>query len=423
MAEEQEESIYRQEALENLASMEQFDTRIRIISPKMWIFSSVLIGLLVVALLWGIFGSIPTRVNGQGILLSADGEIYNAVFSQEYGWISEMLVQPGDPVEKGAVVARLKSPALENKVETTQKHLDSLREEYKKLDDEAASDIEERRIKLTDKKILIEKIIADEKEKLKKVTELKNIQEMLLERGLQTKQVYIDTLSLYFQSRINIDLYSKEIKDLKFNEDNYVYAWEERLHNLEMKINDEAYRLNELKQQLASTLTITSPVDGVVTSVGKSVGDSIKNAETILNIASISNGLDATAFLKVKDGKLVRDNMDALVSPANVVKEEYGSILGRVMSVAMFPANRQAMMTIFHNDIIVDRFTKEDFPFMVKIHLNQDEKTFSGFQWTSSSGPEQQISQGTLVNVVITVKKQRPIALIIPAFKKLIGVS
>lgn len=67
------ETIYRQEALERLASPEQLDQLMSLTSPREWI---ALVGaglLLLLALLWGIFGTIETRVEGEGILWRPGG--------------------------------------------------------------------------------------------------------------------------------------------------------------------------------------------------------------------------------------------------------------------------------------------------------------------------------------------------------------
>ena len=61
---------FRQEAYKEIASTEQYQEVVRLISPQAWIILLALWFLLLILLIWGFFGSIPIWVEGQGILLA-----------------------------------------------------------------------------------------------------------------------------------------------------------------------------------------------------------------------------------------------------------------------------------------------------------------------------------------------------------------
>jgi len=113
--------------------------------------------------------------------------------------------------------------------------------------------------------------------------------------------------------------------------------------------------------------------------------------------------------------------MKVLIAPSTVKKEEYGSIEANVVSVSPFPSTAKAMETVLQNKRLVERFTESGAPIAIRVALVKSSKNFSGYAWTSSAGPRIQITAGTLVSAMITVKNQRPIALILPAVKKLLG--
>ncbi len=76
-----------------------------ITQPAGWL-SLLALGLIVLAaILWGIFGSIPVQVTGQGILLSAGG--IHDVVSPEAGLLISMPVNAGDIVRAGQMIATL----------------------------------------------------------------------------------------------------------------------------------------------------------------------------------------------------------------------------------------------------------------------------------------------------------------------------
>ena len=97
--------LYRQAALERLSSPEQLDRLMQITQPAGWL-SLLALGLVILAaIMWGIFGSIPVQVTGQGILLSAGG--IHDVVSPGAGLIISMPVSAGDVVQAGQIIATL----------------------------------------------------------------------------------------------------------------------------------------------------------------------------------------------------------------------------------------------------------------------------------------------------------------------------
>ena len=125
-------------------------------------------------------------------------------------------------------------------------------------------------------------------------------------------------------------------------------------------------------------------------------------------------------YLAPQDGKRVKKDMSALVVPTTVKKEEYGGIQGRVTYVSPFPVTPQSMQAILQNEELVENFSKDGAPIAVRIRLARDSNTFSGLKWSSSKGPEQEITPGTLMRGRITVREQSRFSLVIPALKKVI---
>ncbi|HYG62449.1 MAG TPA: biotin/lipoyl-containing protein, partial [Thermoanaerobaculia bacterium] len=98
--------IFRKVALERLSSPEQLDQLMQVTNPRGWLALAALGALLLTAVFWGVFGSIPTEAAGEGILLRRGG-VSNLV-APESGQVQEILVAVGDEIQKGQVVARLR---------------------------------------------------------------------------------------------------------------------------------------------------------------------------------------------------------------------------------------------------------------------------------------------------------------------------
>ncbi|MEA5022645.1 MAG: NHLP bacteriocin system secretion protein [Desulfitobacterium hafniense] len=108
------QGLFRDVSLTRLSSPEQLDQRIQVTSPKAWL-ALLAIGLILMSgVAWGLLGSIPTKIQGQGILLNNGG-----VFSLQHhasGQVSDIRVKVGQEVRQGDVVARIEQPELVNQI-------------------------------------------------------------------------------------------------------------------------------------------------------------------------------------------------------------------------------------------------------------------------------------------------------------------
>ena len=69
MANEQESSLFRQEALEQISSPEQLDQLIQVVTLKDWLPLASIGFLVALALIWSIVGRIPVFVEAKGLLV------------------------------------------------------------------------------------------------------------------------------------------------------------------------------------------------------------------------------------------------------------------------------------------------------------------------------------------------------------------
>ena len=76
---------------------------------------------------WGIFGTIPTKVMGQGILVEK-GALFDVV-SLGDGQILDIFVDVDDKVKAGQIVARISQPDIEHQLEEARRTLDHALEE------------------------------------------------------------------------------------------------------------------------------------------------------------------------------------------------------------------------------------------------------------------------------------------------------
>src|SRR6266700_8109835 len=115
------ESIFRKVALERLSSPEQLDQLITLTSPIAWTALLAISLLLSAIVAWGIFGSVPTRVQGSGILVARGGQVFEAMAPAAGGLANVAPI--GTAVARGDVVATLDDAPAEQDLQHAQHRL------------------------------------------------------------------------------------------------------------------------------------------------------------------------------------------------------------------------------------------------------------------------------------------------------------
>jgi len=99
----QQKKMFRKAALDRLSSPERLDQMMSITNRRSWLALTGLGALVVVTLVWGIFGSVPTTVSGQGLIIRQGGAY--PIPALAVGQVTAVNVAVGDQVAQGQVVA------------------------------------------------------------------------------------------------------------------------------------------------------------------------------------------------------------------------------------------------------------------------------------------------------------------------------
>jgi HlyD family secretion protein len=375
--------------------------------------------LIFVLILWALFGEIPTYVEGQGVLIVKEGSIYTAVGPGGAGRVTRILVMPGDRVTKGQVVVELDQEDLRKQVATSEMHLQRLEQASAELVSQSRKKTQERRNQIAEQNAILRRMIRTEEQNLANLRELVEVKKTSFAKGIETKENLVEAMSAVFSSQSAIESYRDRLAQNKIAEAEYDDLWAQRVMDLDLKVADAKYDLNTLRERLLSSNVVRSPAEGTVITLQTAIGDMVSGGSPVLSVASAGTGLDAVVFVPAQVGKLVKPGMPALISPSTVKREEFGSIKGQVQTVSQFPTTKEAMMAVLQNRQLVDYLSAKGPPVTLRIRLTEQPDTFSGYLWSSSKGPEQQISPGSLAEARVTVRKQAPVSLLVPTLKKL----
>ena len=116
--------------------------------------------------------------------------------------------------------------------------------------------------------------------------------------------------------------------------------------------------------------------------------------------------------------------MEVRIEPSTVKREEFGTMVGTVVTVSDFPITPQGMAAVLHNDSLVTRFSKEGAALRrARPPAAGREQPSAAIAGRSDSGPSIRLTSGTLTRAEITTREQRPLDLVVPLLKRLTGIA
>jgi HlyD family secretion protein len=412
--------LFRKSALEKLSSPEQLDRLMTVTSPRAWIALCGIGVLLLYTLVWSIFGQIPDKVAGTGILIRG-GAIYDVV-AVGSGRISEIKVNPGDIVSAGEVIATASSPELQLKAENLREQLDkenSDDDEMKKADEES-SDLEKEATETE-----ISNLLAAKQQSLTMIGFLEEkvkTRATLVNQGVLTQADLLSARSELINAQQQVASDDLQISQAHARESSSENSVQERKTNRRLSKDDIRRQLSEAENELAMSGSIVSIYSGRVIELMAGQGDLVQAGTPVVSLEDLSANLGAVAFISAGDGKKVQPGMEIRISPATVKREEYGALVGNVRTVSDFPSTEEGINRTLHNNELGQGLAGSGPVIEVFADLQKDPGTFSGYKWSSSKGPPLHVASGTLSSAEIIVGSQHPISLIIPYLKKKTGI-
>ncbi len=414
-----ESKIFRKVALERLSSPEQLDQLMQVTNPRGWLALGALILLILAAVVWGVLGSIPTEAVGEGILLRRGG--VSELVANASGQVEEVRVGVGDVIAGGQVVATIRQELLLRQIEDLEAKKRIQDEEYQDLERFAE---EQRRLtaaNLKQQRANLERSIATLDRNVEILEERITVQRDLLAEGLITQQTLLATEQELNAGRDQKAAQRLELGGLELRRLEAAQQLEQQLELRRGALRDLELEVRELRASRRENANVVATSAGRVLELMVDRGDVLSPGSPILSMEVISEELMAVVFVPAALGKQVREGMEARIVPSTVQREEHGFMLGDVVRVAEFPSTSRGMERLLANAELVARLMEQGPPIQVDVRLTQDSASPSGYRWSSSRGPELEISSGTLATGSIIVREDRPIFLVIPQLKKQLG--
>lgn len=414
--------LFRKISLERISSPEQLDSLVRVIPGKAWIALSALMGLILLAIIWSWFGSIPTKVLGRCILINPTG--LSDIKSNSKGRITKLFVKMGDIIEQNQEIAHIAQPQLMDQITKTEARFKELIAESKVINKFVKRGENLAQQLKVQKEIAIhselEAALRNAKIALKRV----KTQKGLLKKGLVTENTYLGSVEDVVTANLKAERFRNDLKQLSLQLLDSEKKNKNELSIIESQVNEMEIALENLYKSRDRASIIFSPYSGRIVEIKTEVGALVGVANSLMTIERLTaqkKELQVIIFASVRDGKKIKKGMQAQILPTTVKREEHGFMFGVVDYVSDYPVSRASIQRRLQNERLVQELSGDSPPTEIhaKLLLSDDQQNF---KWSSSANTPLPVSSGTLCSADIVVNRQRPISLVIPVFKKSLGI-
>jgi len=415
--------IFRQAALDRLASPERLDRSYRLVGVSAWSALIGVAGVVAAACVWAVFATAPVKVEGGGITLPEEGLL--EIVADSGGRIEALSLFSGQTIAEGDQVAEFARSDLNRELELAKAELRDARSRleelkaYYALRDRLERSAEDERLDT----IRQAQRFAERRRRLM----VEKIQSLtgLVDRKIVIRDRLIDAELQLAEARERLAGLDDEAKKIAL--DRLRRENEQSLAVLDEEQAIERLRreTDKIRRELGEKRFILSAHSGRVIEVRVARGDVIDPGARLAILAPVEGADDASRtlgvlYLNAADGKRVKPGMAVELEPSTVKAAEYGYIRGRLESISPVPVSLEGMRSTLKNDELASSLAQGSAPFEARVRFEADPTTPSGLAWSSSNGPPAKVAPGTPVTARVVVERKRLIDLVVPGISQLL---
>ncbi|WP_187371502.1 NHLP bacteriocin system secretion protein [Methylobacterium oryzihabitans] len=411
--------VFRKQALDGLSEPGRLDERLDVASPSGWAALAVALAILAGCAGWAVFGSYRVTVTGQGLLVPAGGA-FVGVYAPKAGWV-DSYIQRGDRVKRGDLIARLNAPEDVARLADAEARVSQLQAQRSALRAQLDAHLGKETAAAERKRDALQETIDLAQARVRELAELLRQREGLQGKGLATAERVIEARERLFAARESISRARTDLISVDASLLSLRHQSDQEWAAIERQLRDGEGQRDQIRLGQRLATTIEARVDGVVTM--NEVGNHalVGPGQKLMVIEQGGPRLEALLYVPARSGKEIRLGMEVRLSPSVARKEEYGSLLGLVVEVDASPESQSALNDRLGNPDLARLFTRDGPPLQIVVRLEPGSGGPDSYAWTSARGAEIRLTSTTLLEGQVTVKTGRPVALLIPALRRMLG--
>ena len=374
------QNLFRKAALDKLASPERLDVLMHVAAPRDSIAKWTAAALVAAVVLWGVFGSIPERIPGEGQLQGGGGT--QQIPAPGEGLLTTITVAENGRVSEGQLIATISAVGLQESTQAAEARYQETERQAMMIRTSESGQI----AGLESKRVTYESQLRERQAEFAR-------KEPLFKSGdLPGKE--LDAI------RSQIDANKSAIAALNVE----ITTRQTLITNAESMVRQALIDLQQAKNTVANVTQVTSAITGRVTRVHRQQGDRVSKGEMLadVEVESTDQAMEIVAFVPASYGQKVKEGDSVQVTVAGIRREDSGFLKGVVtfVSPALVPAERVAAVT--------NEKKQEGASYELKIAPVVDPYTISGYAWSTGKGPPQKFSGAVPVQIAVEVGERTP---------------
>ena len=418
--------IARQEAVSQLTSTEQLDQRLVVVRSSAWVLLLVASLLIALCIAWGVLGRLPHVVEGQGVIAPRGTRPIEVNSASAVGGVVELIAATNQEVKAGDPLVRLGNRDLEVAVENAAARLAMLEAQDKQLE-RSEQYISQKRKASLDAQLDAAKQTAEQTEKLVTMVEEELVElKKLVDAQLVPRSQLVSTQQNYFSVMQQLTQQSTITAQANAEYSSLITSLSQAQATRAGGIAEarDALAMARTRKELSTTLV--APIDGRVLEHAVDLGSTVAIGTAVTSIqpsGDESQEIEATVFVPYGTGRRIRTGMKAQISLPFATPSRYGYVLAEVVSVSTYVAGNAAR-TELGSETLATNLARSLGPMLeVVLRIERDESTPTGVRWTSAKGYAEPLVYPALCGARILVSEDRPIDLVLPWIKDVLGLD
>jgi len=413
-------SLFRERALARAGDPEALD--ILPLQPKTidWAALVLLAALVAATAMWGVFGTVTRSIAGNGILIARGGQLIDAQSSGP-GQIMSLAVRPGARVDAGALIATVVALDREQRLASAHALVDVRKTNLRRVQESMTRLIQQQEAAAAQQREALESKLAVARERIQITSNQFEIQDGLFRRGLATLQRVNEARDALNAARLDEVNTLTTLADLKSKQIDEARTYADRIAQAEDDVSAAERSEADLGVDLALSSRVLAPVAGRVVEVKANPGAFVNAGQAIVSIETGNPGLELLAFIPSQKAREVVAGMNVRIAPAGTRREEHGELLGIVRDMSSFPVSVTGLRSLLQNETLAENISRAGAPYVARVGLVERRDAPGFYVWTTPEGAKVALSSGGLAAIEIAVSEHRPIELVMPAVRKLLG--
>ncbi len=332
-------------------SLDQLDTLVRVTSIHGWVHLCTLFAVCAAAVAFAVFYQVPTKVNGEGILL-IDRDTLSQIRARATGRLISLRVKLGDPVAPDEKIGEISQNELDDAIHEAESKLKDVEREDQELTRHEQEERDTQAKSIERVRRAIQEVETTSRDKLKIAESIAVGDDRLRAKKYLSDIELLESREKLYQIKDDLNKGKARLAELDLEATKGEIARHRAQLERRLKIQQLETKLELDRAKLARTSCIVSQVHGRVAQVLSANGELVREGAPVVLVhgPKSERGLDDDAspyesivFVPAGEGKKINVGDPVEVSPATVKREEHGFIRGRVAAIWEMPATKLAM--------------------------------------------------------------------------------